>query len=199
MSLDGREIVVHVEKALKRIKPICSNAAALLSAILLTASIAACVRSYFISDQLIWTSQKPTILGAAYGTGTIDFVRATFDPSSFVETSDSLGIQKPKPGWELKHSKPIDRDDWDLVPPEHEMRLLGAKYRSGTVLFAYAQDLSLPLWMLVLLFAICPAVWLVRHRRRQPGHCPACGYDMRATPQRCPECGTEPAATAAMA
>jgi len=48
-------------------------------------------------------------------------------------------------------------------------------------------------WAAGLLFAIAPALWAhrrLRHlRRRPPGTCPECGYDLRATPDRCPECG----------
>ena len=55
--------------------------------------------------------------------------------------------------------------------------------------------ISLPHWFLALLFAILPALRLralVRSRRlSRIGHCPRCGYDLRATPERCPECGTE--------
>jgi hypothetical protein len=56
----------------------------------------------------------------------------------------------------------------------------------------------IPLWSLVLLLGILPAVWfpitLRRRRRARQGHCPACGYDLRASPDRCPECGS-PAAS----
>jgi hypothetical protein len=57
---------------------------------------------------------------------------------------------------------------------------------------------EIPWWSLLIVFSVWPALWLAaRHRvlaRRKRGHCPGCGYDLRATPERCPECGTVPTA-----
>jgi hypothetical protein len=60
---------------------------------------------------------------------------------------------------------------------------------------SFSWVIGVPYWLPMLVSAI-PAYGFTRHyrRRRRPGLCPSCGYDLRATPGRCPECGTVPAA-----
>jgi hypothetical protein len=52
----------------------------------------------------------------------------------------------------------------------------------------------IPLWLLVAVTALLPALWLwlavQSWRKRGPGLCSKCGYDVRANEDRCPECGT---------
>jgi outer membrane protein assembly factor BamB len=65
---------------------------------------------------------------------------------------------------------------------------------SGTPLGPQAESsVTVPHWFLIAALSIAPLAWatgLWRDRKRYPkGHCPNCGYDLRASPQRCPECG----------
>ena len=65
----------------------------------------------------------------------------------------------------------------------------------------YYRSATVPTWLLVVFFAIPPALRLRRElaqrRQHRIGHCRRCGYDLRATPGRCPECGHAPAGAAA--
>ena len=74
------------------------------------------------------------------------------------------------------------------VEPEEPPRIVGAV-------------LTVPYWFLVLATGLLPGrrawVWWRGRRRVAKGHCPACGYDLRATPGQCPECGTAPTSPAA--
>jgi hypothetical protein len=57
--------------------------------------------------------------------------------------------------------------------------------------------LYVPHWAIAALLGVMPGLWLLgAYRARLPraGHCPRCGYDLRATPGRCPECGAGAAA-----
>lgn len=58
-----------------------------------------------------------------------------------------------------------------------------------------SESLLIPHWAPVAVLLL-PAGFLMtrmvlRRRRRGPGLCPECGYDLRASLGRCPECGTE--------
>jgi hypothetical protein len=98
--------------------------------------------------------------------------------SRALSTAHAVGFERAGLGWQ--HSQ----RNWNRGTTSDERTLL------------------LPCWLLVLAFAVLPAARcrseLRRRRRAKIGHCPQCGYDLRATPEkggalldRCPECGHE--------
>ena len=70
------------------------------------------------------------------------------------------------------------------------------RYTTGTRDASTRWRFTMPLWPIVALAAVAPAVWLVdplrKRRRRKAGQCAACGYDLTGNVSGvCPECGAE--------
>jgi hypothetical protein len=94
-------------------------------------------------------------------------------------------------GW-TTHGDWVDRVDGD--PDVSQIpKICDQWHRRLDVRIAFA-----PLWTIVAITAALPFAtasrrlgrWLVRRREIRRGHCPHCGYDLRASTERCPECGT---------
>jgi hypothetical protein len=179
----------------KRVRRWLFTIDAALSLLILVLLCGIWIRSHFALDEIsfIWDGQNP-------GNGR------------------SLLFQTDRGGFQIswgKHTaspRPFDGSYWPQISGEH-FSLNGQPFSSVTsdARWLSIQHLPInlaanspmneditsvfgPIWFLVLLAAILPAVWLVlavrRRSRGTPGFCRKCGYDLRASPERCPECGT---------
>jgi hypothetical protein len=73
-------------------------------------------------------------------------------------------------------------------------RFAGFEYTNLNFKSSYPGFIAIPYWAITALLAVF-SLWAFLRRRGQrdrllPGHCRACGYDLRGVGETCPECGS---------
>jgi hypothetical protein len=178
----------------RRLLPILRNVSLLLSLLLYVVTMGMWLRSYWVSDTLLWWHPtRPILYSAACSRGRIAY-------QSDEPRNPQLIARLYQPGPTAYHVVPVPSDDWEAgwgVSFESRHTFIGFAYLRATRFGQISTQMCvLPLWFVALLTALPPVAYALRarSRRRVMGACLRCGYDLRATPDRCPECGSVPTA-----
>jgi hypothetical protein len=172
------------------------NLAAAISLILCAATAALWARSFWVGDALIWKSVTGG-MGPNSTSLSISSVRGEFSAARIVRHDPQIPLA-PEPYHWIWNAWSVDgeRDAAFFWPYFYSDRFpatltpTSVNTQSG-VYFEHAFLVSMLL--LVPAAATASSFLRARHRcrrKRLRGHCPFCGYDLRATPNCCPECGT---------
>lgn len=162
------------------------------------------LRSYWRSDAIVHSSQA--------GHRAVQWARGVV-----LLCQDNVGVANGGFGFDSWDAKGMDvrfgSDVWSRLGFGHDQTVTPTKSLAPKVLASFpspppatiiADRVSVPLWLLFVIFLVLPGwtgIAMLRHwHRRRSNRCVACGYDLRASCDRCPECGTaiasgEPAAT----
>jgi len=165
----------------RRLPRILLNAATAVSVVLCVAMLALWIRSYGVADWLGYAGEDHAYW-IAHSRGRLMGARVFAGAGSAGAWYAAL-----RPGLELT----------DLGP----LMLNTVLDQAGFILKfddpcpdALLVKVQVPHWAAAGAMLLLPlgrlAVRRARTRARRAGHCPSCGYDLRATPARCPECGT---------
>jgi hypothetical protein len=165
----------------RRLLRILLNALTVVSLLLCVATVVLWVRSYWYEDAIIWPSLTHPERG-----------RIAWSREGWLHVySRQRGTWGVMPYYDVDR---VSNDVWPKVyntPVRMSLRHLPEDWAAD---FAH--------WHVMVLSGSLPLIHHVRRRRARSraglvGHCPTCGYDLRATPDRCPECGTVPSTQAA--
>ena len=172
-----------------------------ISAILFLATAGLWTRTHSRTEQLTYFGRSGAVDIIDFEGGLRIFYRNLMSNNPQFEYSASIGGRPvnyanlpwmPHTFWHRlgfsfeQHTRPRDKFRNVALPPPNPPGLSWPPV-------VYSWEIVLPLWLPLLLAATLP-LWnsvalITREVNRPPGHCPGCGYDLRATPDRCPECG----------
>ncbi|HEY2588940.1 MAG TPA: hypothetical protein VGI81_24565 [Tepidisphaeraceae bacterium] len=148
--------------------------------------------------------KRSTVIVSSFGGRLI----LEWDTDAFVPSRaehDAAAAAPATQSWEY-HTRPVSQAEVDPAI----VRQFDFKYRSDTTFVPRIgsfppsrltqRAFDVPYWtiMCAAFIPVGAAVMFLlrrwaRRRKLKSGHCPQCGYDLRATPTRCPECGWRPA------
>jgi hypothetical protein len=164
---------------------VCGTVLHRLFNLIATASLILCIATIVLWVRSYWREDFITSFNGSH----CDILSSSLGGLSWCRIPGR--VEGAGPGLEYHQTQPLPMQTRMGVPPQ---RWLGYQlysvvpYMMTTPLRAHV----ISDWVIALLLALTPTLWLLRRRRhRAAGHCPHCGYDLRATPDRCPECGAE--------
>jgi hypothetical protein len=179
------------------------NLLTLLSLLLCVAVVGLWVRSCRAGDWVIHTHEHQTDPGLGIDVtewtvvsdnGRVQVSRLSYTWGFGIAMHDS-----ESDGWQLRKLTPYKRRDlntWSNTfgfgfQVEQDLREVDNGIETVALKPVTMAIIAFPNWFASLVSAALPAQGLYQRlwRKRGPGFCPRCGYDLRATPDRCPECG----------
>jgi hypothetical protein len=120
----------------------------------------------------------------------VEWVRPVVGP----RTTNSKAVDAFKQSFASQTS---DHDYRGLAFGRHRGPVFMTGSRGRIVMAGNSNSAQIGIGYFVLLFLLLPACrlptaarWARQRYGRKPGHCPTCGYDLRASNGTCPECGT---------
>jgi hypothetical protein len=172
------------------------TAAVAVSFLLMLATLALWVRSYFRNDSIDRFRREAGGPGSYHDTHGLFSSYGSFG-AGYLRMYHPTTQEWPESAHWRYNVTPAA-----VLPWQHRWRVLGFGYWNITIPPGPAHNgvhvagIRIPHWFVALLFGFAPAIWARRswlERRRRwrlrTGLCKRCGYDVRASGDRCPECG----------